>query len=384
MKLDALILPHNIGIAHVMRSYLVAKELQKLGYSVKLSYSGEYVDMINDSIRIDGIFEDYNKRDYEESLLNSQRKIIKFPFGNRGRLETIVNNEILLLSEIKPRIVIGDTRIPLFVSSKIRSIPYVSITNGNLTPYYRTFDKESQKIVESYNAVLEKFSDRRRVNNFYEIFIGNLNLVADLPEFMPLRFIPKNMKYVGPILWSYEGMPHWINEIKKKKFEGKKFAYVSMGSTGDPLLFETIFRGLEKVGFGMVASLGRLKDKLEFTDENLYVTDFISPEIMNYCEIVICHGGNSTIYLSLKYGLPLIGIPINPDQIDNMNRTIELKLGVGLYPDCLESDDIAKSIEFMSNSDYKSNVEMFSRKLIDIKGEEIAANLIGEYISSLK
>jgi len=125
MKLDALILPHNIGIAHVMRSYLVAKELQKLGYSVKLSYSGEYVDMINDSIRIDGIFEDYNKRDYEESLLNSQRKIIKFPFGNRGRLETIVNNEILLLSEIKPRIVIGDTRIPLFVSSKIRSIPYV-------------------------------------------------------------------------------------------------------------------------------------------------------------------------------------------------------------------------------------------------------------------
>ena len=201
---------------------------------------------------------------------------------------------------------------------------------------------------------------------------------------MPLRFIPKNMKYVGPILWSYESMPHWIKEIKKKKFEGKKFAYVSMGSTGDPLLFETIFRGLEKVGFGMVASLGRLKDKLEFTDENLYVTDFISPEIMNYCEIVICHGGNSTIYLSLKYGLPLIGIPINPDQIDNMNRTIELKLGVGLYPDCLESDDIAKSIEFMSNSDYKSNVEMFSRKLIDIKGEEIAANLIGEYISSLK
>lgn len=387
MKLDILVLPHNIGIAHVMRSYLVAKELQKLGYSVKLSYNGKYADMINNNIIIDSIAEDYDEKDYEESLLNSQKRIIKFPFGDSDRLETIVNNEILLLNEMKPKVVIGDTRIPLFISSKIKSIPYISITNGNLTPYYRTpneeFYEEFQKIVEPYNVVLERFNDRRRVNNFYEIFIGNLNLIADLPEFMPVRYMPKNMRYVGPILWSYEGMPHWINEIKNKKSKGRKFAYVSMGSTGDPLLFEKIFKGLEKVGYGMIASLGRLKDRLEFTDENLYVTDFISSEIMDYCKVVICHGGNSTIYLSLKYSLPVIGIPINPDQIDNINRAIGLKLGVGLYADCLEPDDIVRSIDFMLNNNYKNNVELFSRKLINIKGEEIAANLIKNYISNL-
>ena len=48
---------------------------------------------------------------------------------------------------------------------------------------------------------------------------------------------------------------------------------------------------------------------------------------MEECDLVVCHGGNGTIYQALQHGKPVIGIPTIPDQKFNMRRVEALGVG---------------------------------------------------------
>lgn len=369
-----------------MRTFLVSKELSNKGFSVRLVYDGSYKEFIDYDLRVRGVLHDYDQNDYAESLRRVKEEPTQFPFGDMERLESIVKDEISLIEQFKPKLVVGDTRLSLLISSQATSVPYVSIINGNMHPTYKPisskFKEHAKKQVEFYNEVLKKFGLKNFVENFYEILIGDLNLIADLSEFVGMREIPSATKLVGPILWSHNGIPSWFGEIKRKKENGEKFAYVTMGSTGDSSIFKIIFDGLRKTDYNIIVASAGLVDNLDSGD--LYSANFMFMDILDYCDLTVCHGGNSTIYLSLLHQCPVVGIPSNPDQIDNVNRAIVLKLGVGVYPDVLRSEDVGNLINFiLSNPNYQENVNLFSQKLKNVKGERVAANIIAEYLRGL-
>ncbi len=386
--LDALVLPHNIGLAHAMRSQVLCKELQRRNCSVKLAYGGPYAFMVDPNLRFDGISNDYDVADYAESLRRVNSGQVQFPFGDKNRLERIVETEIGIITELKPKVVIGDTRLSLLISAQATSTPYVSVTNSNMTPYYKIIPlrhaARAQKTVEMYNEVLAEFGSKKQVKSFYEILVGNLNLIVDLSEFMPIKRLPNTARFVGPMLWSCDSVPEFYTEIKEKKRSGKKFVYVTMGATGDASLFETIIDGLKAIGYCAVVACGSLRKNLEHSMTDVYVADFISMDVLDYCDLTISHGGNSTVYLSLLHNCPIIGIPLNPDQIDNVNRAIALELGVGLYPQVLQPIDIVRCINHLvANTKYKKNVEIFSERIKKNSGEKTAARIIIDCIRKL-
>ncbi len=51
---------------------------------------------------------------------------------------------------------------------------------------------------------------------------------------------------------------------------------------------------------------------------------------MEIADLVVCHGGNGTIYQALSHGRPVIGIPTIPDQAYNMRMVERLKLGTSI------------------------------------------------------
>ena len=380
--IDVLIFPNNLGIAHPMRSYLVCKELENRGYSTKIAYSGPYADFIKGVIRIDGIAKDYDESDYNGVMKHIHENPSQFPFGNPNKMRNIAEEEIELIKKTNPSVVIGDTRTSLLISSQATSTPYISITNANMTPYFCDFSDISKTIkcnlrenIEFYNTLLKVFGSDNSVNNFYEILVGDMNLVADIPGFSELLSPPEIVKYVGPILWSSDKTPEWMDEIKQKRGEGKKIAYVTMGGTGHAELYNKIINGLKLAGYGVVVSTGRSRCALADVKSDVYVTDFISEEIFDVCDVAVCHGGNSTIYLSLKHGVPILGIPTNPDQTHNVDQAVRLKVGVGQNGSKLRPEDIAKSLEFVSANGYRERAAEFSKKL-QTRGEITAANEI--------
>jgi UDP:flavonoid glycosyltransferase YjiC (YdhE family) len=74
------------------------------------------------------------------------------------------------------------------------------------------------------------------------------------------------------------------------------------------------------------------------TPPNFHVDDFLPGiRIMEICHLVICHGGNGTIYQALSKGVPVIGIPTMHDQEINMDRIVDLEMGIKLSKRRLDS-----------------------------------------------
>ena len=62
-------------------------------------------------------------------------------------------------------------------------------------------------------------------------------------------------------------------------------------------------------------------------------------------DLVICHGGNGTIYQALSKGVPVLGIPTFHDQDFNMQRVEDLGVGAALYPRSLTPQTLRETAE---------------------------------------
>jgi UDP:flavonoid glycosyltransferase YjiC (YdhE family) len=78
----------------------------------------------------------------------------------------------------------------------------------------------------------------------------------------------------------------------------------------------------------VVATTGGQAEGLEREEGIFYPESYMDGDlIMGACDLVVCHGGNGTIYQALQHGKSVIGIPTIPDQKFNMRRVEALGVG---------------------------------------------------------
>jgi UDP:flavonoid glycosyltransferase YjiC (YdhE family) len=100
---------------------------------------------------------------------------------------------------------------------------------------------------------------------------------------------------------------------------------------------------------------------------------------MKQCDLVVCHGGNGTIYQALQHGKPVIGIPTVPDQQFNMRRVESLGIGKMLsWKDFLNNPasllELIRSI--MKERSFYQNASRFKDMLNTYNAAKIAADLM--------
>jgi UDP:flavonoid glycosyltransferase YjiC (YdhE family) len=101
-----------------------------------------------------------------------------------------------------------------------------------------------------------------------------------------------------------------------------------MGSTGISDFFHTIHGLFKSSDMTAIVTTGAQVEGLETVVGKLYLENFIDGDlVMEACDLVVCHGGNGTIYQALQHGKPVIGIPTIPDQNFNMRRVEALGVG---------------------------------------------------------
>jgi UDP:flavonoid glycosyltransferase YjiC (YdhE family) len=100
---------------------------------------------------------------------------------------------------------------------------------------------------------------------------------------------------------------------------------------------------------------------------------------MAACDLVICHGGNGTIYQALQHGKPVIGIPTLADQKFNMRRVEALGLGKTLSWDkFLERPDFLIELIRMvlGNIIIYRNAEQLKIKVSTYNSVSVAADIL--------
>jgi UDP:flavonoid glycosyltransferase YjiC (YdhE family) len=216
----------------------------------------------------------------------------------------------------------------------------------------------------------------------FQILLGDLNLILDLPEYRPLRELPDNTKIVGPIFWEAKcKLPKWAKEIDKQQ----KIIYVSASGTGDREVFIKTLEFLQETDFTVVATTGNtLKpSSVNIKNSNIFITDYLPGDwIMKKAAVAIFPGGNGTAYQALHYGVPQVCTPLHLDQEDNANQLERLGTGLVINPYVNFSQDALLNAvgRVVVDKKYKINAMHFQKVISGYNGVQTAAKEIVKFM----
>ena len=128
--------------------------------------------------------------------------------------------------------------------------------------------------------------------------------------------------------------------------------YVTLGTVWnrDASVFGAILDGLAARPVNVIVALGpgREAGMLGPQPPNVHVTDFIPhSQLMDRCDLVICHGGAGSMLDALAAGVPLLLLPQGADQFYNASRVVAAGAGRCLRRADLAPDGVAREVKLL-------------------------------------
>jgi len=342
--------PHAGFLAHTVRLVEIARRVREKGYRVLFFSSGKYDWLIREA----GFpLEEIYCLDPEAMMRLLRSGEVEF--YSEETYERSVAEELQVLRRYRPACVLGDHRWSLRSSTEMASVPYVSVLNASWTrfwalpirPYYhhpltralgagRAARSLIRPVLPIAAALFKKAGAReqnrwRRRNGLQgfsvhlESFEGDLNLLADVPEYSPCRALPQNFRYVGPLFWEPDCQaPDWLRNFRKTR----PVVYLSFGSTGDARYFPVVLELLRGLDVDVLVTTGGLA-AIPDPPANCRIAEILpGSAVMALADLVVCHGGNGTIYQALAAGVPIVGIPTCITQEIEMDQVERCGCGV--------------------------------------------------------
>lgn len=259
------------------------------------------------------------------------------PLYDTRTLTDYVEQDLVLLDQVRPDLVIGDFRLSLAVSAPLRGVPYAALTNAHWSPFAQLprwpipdlpavhlfgerataaiFNLLRPAIFRLHGRPLNRV--RRRfglpaIGDMLQAYTwGDHTLYLDVPELIPTRPLPANHRFIGPIVWEPQmALPAWWERVPASL----PCVYLTLGSSGPTGLLPTLIRALAALPITLlVATAGRID--LSDLPPNVLVADYLPGRAAAArAALVICNGGSGTVYQALSQGTPVLGIPTNLDQ----------------------------------------------------------------------
>jgi MGT family glycosyltransferase len=157
--------------------------------------------------------------------------------------------------------------------------------------------------------------------------------------------------------------------------------YLSLGSLGsaDVELMERLVAALAPTPHRYVVSKGPQHEAFELAD-NMVGAEFLPQvAVLPHVDLVITHGGNNTVTESLRFGKPMVVLPIFWDQHDNAQRVDETGFGTRLPTYSFTDDELAGAIDrLLGDAELRRRLDAVSQRLAANPGTERAADLVEE------
>lgn len=397
MKILSLVNAH--ALAHVSRTLEVAKALRVRGHEIVFAGHGKYL-----SIAATDAFATIELPFVPiEQVVAAIKSQALLGLYRDEQLTEFVEAELALYELTKPDIVLADCRLTASTSAELARIPLVTILNVHMSlfkkiPFYSLqnmlpgtmnwltglSDKAENHlealfyhvVMAGMNRVRRKLGLRKRYG--YHLEEGDITLFPDIPEFNPVRLLPPNAHFVGPLTWHNDlPAPECMSQLDPEK----KCIYLSLGSEGLENLFGNMSIFADKP-IQVVVATGQLTPEsgMRFPD-NVFFEQYVNTDrLLPRCHMVVCHGGNGTLYQALGHGLPVVGLATHEEQYYGLKRINQLGLGIGLSERKLgirASGALSDAIEKVITDDrYATNAKAFQRLLKRYDGPNLAADII--------
>jgi UDP:flavonoid glycosyltransferase YjiC (YdhE family) len=155
-----------------------------------------------------------------------------------------------------------------------------------------------------------------------------------------------------------------------------------MGSTGYARFFEQAIEIFGDSEYQCIMTTAGMTIP-ENVPDNFYIIDYApGSKIMEKSDLVVCQGGNGTIYQAMSKGVPIIGIPTMHDQEWNLDRVESLGIGIHLSELNFRPAHLEEAVrKILSANSYRRNAEVYKEILKRYNGPYTGAKYIDSFLS---
>ncbi len=232
--------------------------------------------------------------------------------------------------------------------------------------------------------------------NIFDMLQSDLYLVNDIPQFYRSEMYGDDCIFTGAVFSksSEEKITdERINSVLSLSNLRKK-VFCSLGSSGSKeLLFEIIKvfntkQGLEYSGIILsppaICEISEAQSVLK--NKNVYITNTFVPAkaINEKVDLVICHGGQGTLQTAITSGVPIIGVPTQPEQKINLEHLENFGGAIRIPVWNWKTKVIAKKVKliFDNYASYKQKSEDLRKIYKETQAEKIIAEEVWKIITS--
>ena len=289
------------------------------------------------------------------------------PVYDAATLERYVEDDLALIDTERPDLVVGDFRLSLSISARLRGIPFVTITNAYWSPWYcepaplpvlpwtarvplplarAAFALARGSVMASHtlpiNRVRQRFGLPSLGWNLRRVYTdADWLALADSPALYPTPGAPDSHRYLGPIAWSPPAgsLPLWWSQPRQVR----PIAYLSLGSSGPAGLTGALIQGLLAAGFDIwhtaAGGAGHTSP-----DGRVFSAPWLPGELAcQRADLVVCNGGSLGVQQALAAARPVIGVASNMDQFMNMGPIVQAGAGLLLRADRVSAPAVAQA-----------------------------------------
>ncbi|MET8030678.1 glycosyltransferase [Streptomyces avermitilis] len=330
---------HGVGFGYIGRALTIATELRAAGHRCLFACDTAEGIVARSGFEVVGAPGGHNRAVPDMGRRQGQYisiDTLDTAFAIAGyyhadRVRSDVLTDIATIKGCDPDAVVVDMQPTAALAARHLGIPVISVGDSD---FYRPTANSwmawlpDEAMVSPYPSCVPAFNTVAAelgvepVDHVTEVLLGDLTLVASVPELevdqepLPWR---EDMHYVGPVFWD----PPWSDVAGTLSEHGRDRTriYITLGhggkATGDQL--QPILDMCAELDCAAFVSLGfRPDDELPTLPPNVLAGGFTGiSEPIRWSDIVINHGGYSTVLTSLMYGKPQIILPFMSEQEAN-------------------------------------------------------------------
>ncbi|MCW5600947.1 glycosyltransferase [Nitrosomonas sp.] len=375
-----LLVAEAVTLAHFARIASLAKALDPIKYQVVVASDPRYIGLEASHDYTFYPIRSIPSAKFAQALAQGK------PLYDVETLIRYTEDDLALLDNVKPDLVIGDFRLSLAVSAPLRKIPYAAVVNAYWSPFADTIYpvpdllitrilgvRLAQKLFDvvrpvafalhakPLNRVRRHFGLLPLESDLRDIYSwGDYTLYADVPEVVPTRNLPAHHHYIGPVLWSTQvPLPVWWHDLPRDK----PVVFLTLGSSGPVGLLPTLLNVLSQFPVTViVATAGKIE--LAAKPANAYFSNYLPMDIATQrSQLLICNGGSLATYQALACGVPVIGLCCNMDQLLNMSALERLGAGLMLRASEANYTSLMKACTKMDSPVYAQAAKKMSQVL---------------------
>ena len=333
-----LFIAEAVTLAHVARACELARSLDPARYEVHAAWDPRYDRLLGTLPYPVHEISSLPTAEFLRRLGRGQ------PMHDTRTLRSYVEEDLAIISAVKPDIVVGDFRISLAASAKVAKVPHVAIANAYWSPFGRQsfqfaeYDYPLQQVIgrkgalalfnllrplgfeahtRPLNTVLKEHGLPGIGGDIRTMYTwGDYTAYADIPELVPTFDLPETHRYIGAVLWSPSvDLPPWWNDLPSDR----PIVYATLGSSGEADILPVVLEALSELPVTVIAATAG-RAVLTDAHPNAYVADFLpGSRAAGRAALVICNGGSPTTYQALAAGVPVLALAsANMDQHLNM------------------------------------------------------------------